>query len=165
VARTDLPLQPVSTENLVRDILESYPTLQAPAAIVDLQGILPEVMAIPAVLTQCISNILGNAVKFVEQGKIPEIKIWSELRDAGQRARVYFRDNGLGIDKESHKPIFEIFQRVSKNYEGTGIGLSIVKKGVERMGGAVGLESELGKGSTFWLELDTPNRPMRELLK
>jgi signal transduction histidine kinase len=54
-----------------------------------------------------------------------------------------------------------MFERVSNDYEGTGIGLSIVKKGIERMGGSVGLESELGKGSTFWLELNRPasNKP------
>ena len=67
--------------------------------------------------------------------------------------RLCVRDNGLGIEKESHEMIFGIFQRVSKNFEGTGIGLSIVKKGMERMGGAVGLTSEIGKGSTFWLDL------------
>ena len=53
--------------------------------------------------------------------------------------RIFFKDNGLGIEKDAHEKIFGIFQRVSKNYEGTGIGLSIVKKGVERMDGEVGL--------------------------
>jgi signal transduction histidine kinase len=67
--------------------------------------------------------------------------------------RILFRDNGLGIEKEAHERIFGIFQRVSKAYEGTGIGLSIVKKGIERMNGKVGLKSEPGDGSTFWLDL------------
>jgi signal transduction histidine kinase len=70
--------------------------------------------------------------------------------------RLFFKDNGLGIPPAAHQKIFGIFERVSNNYEGTGIGLSIVKKGIERMGGSVGLESEPGKGSTFWLELQRP---------
>ncbi|HEV2664241.1 MAG TPA: ATP-binding protein [Blastocatellia bacterium] len=57
------------------------------------------------------------------------------------------------MDKEAHGKIFGIFERLTNRYEGTGIGLAIVKKGIERMGGRVGVESELGKGSTFWLEL------------
>ena len=157
VARTDLPLQPIRTGELLRDILDSYPSFQPPAARIELEGEFPTVLAIPAVLTQCVSNLLGNGVKFVEAGVVPRIRVWAEPREGGQRARIYFQDNGLGIDKDAHESIFGIFQRVSKSYEGTGIGLSIVKKGVERMGGAVGLESEPGKGSKFWLELATAN--------
>ncbi|MBA4150245.1 MAG: PAS domain S-box protein [Verrucomicrobia bacterium] len=153
VAGADLPLQSVDLKVLLDDTLEMYPTFQEPAARVELRGEFPRVMAIPAVLSQCISNLIGNAVKFVPSGAVPHIRIWAEDRDDGARARIFFQDNGLGIEKDAHGAIFGIFQRVSQNYEGTGIGLSIVKKGVERMGGAVGLESELGKGSTFWLDI------------
>jgi signal transduction histidine kinase len=69
--------------------------------------------------------------------------------------KLYFQDNGIGISNEHHARIFGMFQKLSGSYEGTGIGLAIVKKAVERMGGAVGLVSETGKGSTFWLELQT----------
>ncbi len=64
-------------------------------------------------------------------------------------------DRGIGISREAHALIFEIFQRLhsSAQFEGTGIGLAIVRKAVERMGGHVGVESELGQGSRFWLEL------------
>jgi PAS domain S-box-containing protein len=155
VARTDLPLQPVDVSKLLRDIIETYPLFQRPSAEIDLVGPLPAPCGIPAVLTQCISNLLGNAIKFVEPGVTPKIRIWAELRDGGMRVRTFFKDNGLGIEKDMHESIFGIFQRVNKSYEGTGIGLSIVKKGMERMGGSVGLESELGEGSTFWLELAT----------
>ncbi|HTI69722.1 MAG TPA: PAS domain S-box protein [Candidatus Limnocylindria bacterium] len=154
VARTDLPLQPVALGTLLGDIVETYPAFQAPNARVELLGEFPIVKAIPAVLTQCVSNLLGNAVKFVEKGVVPEIKVWAEEGRAGQRVRLCFKDNGLGIEKEMHESIFGIFQRVSKNYEGSGIGLSIVKKGAERMEGSVGLDSQPGKGSTFWIELN-----------
>ena len=152
VARTELPLQSVALGDLLRDIIETYPAFQSPAARIELSGPFPEVLAIPAVLTQCVSNLLGNAVKFVAPGVVAEVRVWVE--DLSESTvRLCVRDNGLGIEKESHEMIFGIFQRVSKNFEGTGIGLSIVKKGMERMGGAVGLTSEIGKGSTFWLDL------------
>ena len=63
------------------------------------------------------------------------------------------QDNGIGIAPDQFEKIFAIFQRVNKGYEGTGIGLAIVKKAIERMGGRVGLVSEPGAGSTFWIEL------------
>jgi PAS domain S-box-containing protein len=153
VSRTDLPLQPVHVGDLLQGVIETYPTFQPPAAIVNMKGNFPWVLGIPAVLTQCISNLLGNAVKFVAIGVTPEIEVWVEERADGKMARLFFRDNGLGIEKDAHETIFGIFQRVSKNFDGTGIGLSIVKKGMERMGGNVGLESTVGKGSTFWLDL------------
>jgi signal transduction histidine kinase len=81
------------------------------------------------------------------------VRIWAE--SDGRMVRLFFRDNGIGIEKESHDKIFEIFQRLSPKYEGTGIGLAIVKKAVERLGGRVGLESAPGQGSTFYLELQT----------
>src|SRR6185437_9535202 len=93
-----------------------------------------------------------NAVKFVAPGVTPSVRIWAETE--GRLVRIFFRDNGIGIDKESHDRIFEIFQRLSPKYEGTGIGLAIVKKGIERVGGRVGLKSAPGEGSTFYLELD-----------
>jgi signal transduction histidine kinase len=153
VARTELPLQSVELGPLLRDIVDTYPMFQSPSAKIDIEGEFPTVYAIPAVLTQCISNLLGNAVKFMEPGVVPHIRIWLEDPGPEQRYKLHIKDNGLGIEKEEHEKIWGIFQRVSKSYEGTGIGLSIVKKGAERMGGAVGLESAPGKGSTFWLEL------------
>jgi signal transduction histidine kinase len=69
--------------------------------------------------------------------------------------RIEFEDNGIGIAEKHQKQIFKIFGRVysEKKYEGTGIGLAIVKKAAERMGGALGLESEFGKGSKFFVLL------------
>ena len=81
----------------------------------------------------------------------PQVDISAETGDGF--VRLHFRDNGIGIAPENLTSVFEIFKRASHNHEGTGIGLSIVKKAVERMGGTVELESELGRGSVFSLKL------------
>ena len=68
-------------------------------------------------------------------------------------ARFWIADQGIGIATQYLAKIFEMFQRLETSFEGTGIGLTIVRKAVERMGGQAGVESEPGKGSRFWLEL------------
>jgi two-component system CheB/CheR fusion protein len=151
VIQSELTLAPVDTDKLLRGILESYPAFQPPGTEIIVEGRIPPVMGSEAALAQCISNLLANAIKFVAPGTVPKVRIWVEMR--GDRVRLFFQDVGIGIEKESQEKIFGIFQRLSRGYEGTGIGLAIVKKAVERMGGSVGLDSQPGKGSTFWLDL------------
>jgi signal transduction histidine kinase len=153
VVRSDTRLEPVHLHALLTGIVESYPAFHRPQAEITVDGELPDVLGNEAALTQCISNLLGNAVKFVAPGVIPKIRIWAEQRPATSSVRVFFHDNGIGIPETARNLVFGIFQRVSHDYEGTGIGLSIVKKAMHRMDGDVGYTSELGKGSTFWLEL------------
>ena len=100
-----------------------------------------------------LSNLLYNAVKFVKPGHAAEVRLWAEPR--GGMVHLHIQDKGVGIPREMHEKIFHMFQRVSNAYEGTGIGLALVHKVVEKMGGTVGVESEPGKGSEFWLELKT----------
>jgi signal transduction histidine kinase len=104
-------------------------------------------------LTQCISNLLSNAVKFVPSGTQPHVRIWAEPADG--YVRLCFQDNGIGIAEQNHHRIFRMFERINPDneYRGTGIGLTIVRKAAERMGGRAGFESELGKGSKFWIEI------------
>ena len=120
-----------------------------------IEGKLPSVLGNTAGLTQCLSNLLGNAVKFVAPGVHPEVRVRAERLPGGQIpcVRLSVQDNGIGIPAEAHQKVFEIFLRLSTKYDGTGIGLAIVKKAVERMGGKVGLQSAPGSGSTFWLDL------------
>ena len=73
--------------------------------------------------------------------------------------RLWFADNGIGIPKEAQERIFKMFQRLDKSYDGTGVGLTVVRKAVEKMGGRVGLESEPGRGSRFWIELKAAGEP------
>jgi len=157
IARPELQTEPVDLDELARAIIDSYPDLQWPRATVAIEGKLPCVLGNPAALTQCLSNLLANAVKFVAPGTLPCIRIWADVLGP-ETVRVRIQDNGIGIPSEAHEKIFTIFYRFSKKYEGTGIGLAIVKKAAEPMGGAVGLSSAPGKGSTFWLDLKTEKR-------
>lgn len=151
IVRAEFPLDVVDVEKLLADIIESYPAFHDAGSRIELRGPFPPVLANEAALTQCLSNLLGNAIKFVPSGVKPHVVVSAESYQ--ERVRISVRDNGIGIAADQHGKIFELFQRVSNHYEGTGIGLAIVKKAAERMGGQVGLESEPGRGSTFWLEL------------
>jgi hypothetical protein len=124
--REDLPLTPTDPEALLRGMIETYPTFQPPNASVRIEGQFPLVQANEAGLTQCVSNLLGNAVKFVAPGVIPEVRVWAE--SGGGRVRLLFQDNGIGMSKDAHRVLFRIFQRLGTDYEGTGVGLAIVKK-------------------------------------
>ncbi len=154
-----MELRLVDAGALLRGMVRSYLHYQAPGAKISIAEKMPPVLANEAGLTQCFSNLLNNAIKFVQPGKIPEIRIWAEEREqkseiGGLQAivRLWVADKGIGIDHEYLEKIFGMFQRLNVNLEGTGIGLALVKKAAERMGGKVGVESEAGKGSRFWLE-------------
>jgi len=107
-------------------------------------------------VVQIVQNMLGNAVKFVAPGVTPQVMVKAE-RAAG-RVRVWVQDNGIGIEPAYLVRIFEPFRRLhtQQTYRGTGIGLAIVKRGVERLGGRCGVMSSPGAGSRFWIELPTP---------
>jgi len=82
----------------------------------------------------------------------PVVRVRAE--EQGEFVRVFVEDNGIGIKPEHHEQIFRLFTRLDgERYPGTGIGLAIVQKGIERMGGRVGLESTPGQGSRFWFDL------------
>jgi signal transduction histidine kinase len=130
--------------------VDTYPILAHDAANIILIGTFPIVLGNEAMLTQVFSNLMGNAVKFFSPGKIPHLKVWFKLESP--KVRIFFEDSGIGIPADQHEKIFEIFQQVEKGQDGTGIGLAIVKKAVERMGGKVSVQSEMGKGSTFIVE-------------
>jgi PAS domain S-box-containing protein len=114
---------------------------------------LPDVLGEESILVQAITQLIDNAAKFVRPGERPRIRLYTETQ-AG-RVRLIVEDQGIGLAPGDADRIFGIFQRLHhlEEYPGTGIGLAIVQKSIERLGGRVGVESDLGKGSRFWIEL------------
>ena len=157
VARTELKLEQVELDGFVRGIVESHPALHGKQAEITVQGALPAVQASPAALTQCFTNLIGNALKFVEKGTRPAVRISAEVIDG--RAYVSVSDNGIGIPQKAQEAIFNVFYRHEAGYEGTGIGLAIVRKAIERLGGRVTVISEPGRGSTFTFDLSLAETP------
>ncbi len=148
---------PIDLDRLVQDILTQYPTFQKSSLHIDVQRPLKTVLGHESGLTQVISNLLTNAVKFVADDHDPKIKIWTEAREF--TVRLWIEDNGIGIDPIHHSRIFRMFEQVDgKKYEGTGMGLAIAKKAVETMQGSIGLESSLGQGTKMWIELLKPRK-------
>lgn len=154
IAREDMTPTRVELQALLKDVLAMNNLPSPGMAEVVVRDNLAPVMADPTLLTQCLSNILSNALKFVSPGTIPLVEIWTERQ--GDRVRLSVKDNGIGIDPAHHQKVFGMFERVGnvKDHEGTGIGLAIVARAVQRMGGQVGLESKLGAGSRFWIDLN-----------
>ena len=110
---------------------------------------LPTIMADDVQMVQLFQNLIGNGIKFQSEGVQPHVHV--SVEDKGEEWLFSFKDNGIGIDPEYKERIFVIFQRLhsKQTYKGTGIGLSVCKKIVERHGGTIWVESELGKGATF----------------
>lgn len=144
------PLQP---EEILDAILHERPDLQPPRAVIAVERPLLPVMGHDASLSQCLANLIDNAVKFVAPGVQPVVHIFTERQASSVRVSV--RDNGIGIAPEHRERLFGLFQRLpaSNSYRGTGIGLAIVRKAAARMHGRVGVDSAPGLGSTFWIEL------------
>jgi len=113
---------------------------------------LPAVRGDPVQLVSLFQNLIGNALKF-RGATPPRIQVGAHLNSANWRFSV--RDNGIGIDPRHFERIFRVFQRLHtrREYPGTGIGLAICKKIVERHGGRIWLESQPGEGATFYFSL------------
>jgi signal transduction histidine kinase len=159
LSKVDVQISRVELDPLIHEIVRDSRGLAQAKASVRVKTPLHPVRGHEACLTQCLSNLLENSAKFVAPGKDPVIVVRTEMNDS--RVRIWVEDNGIGIDPAHHHRIFQMFGRVhhSSAYEGTGMGLTIVKKAVERMGGALGVESVLGEGSRFWIDLpaDSPS--------
>lgn len=152
-------LEPVLLDEVVESALVSLAReVAAAGATIEIQHGLPTVIGYRAGLEQLMQNLLSNALKFSSRTK-PEICVGCKPDSACWR--IFVRDNGIGIDGKYLGAIFDVFRRLhtDSEYPGTGIGLSIVKKVAELHGGAVSVESAVGQGSTFWVQL--PKNPAR----
>jgi len=157
ISRHELLMRPLDPGRLVRDLVQHYPTMQPPHAEIDIASLAPVLGHEPS-LTQALSNLLTNAVKFVAPGVTPKIQIWTETH--ANRVRLWIQDNGIGIPPDHQNRLFKIFERAHAglSYDGTGVGLAIVRKAAVRMGGDAGVESDGANGSRFWIDL-RPARP------
>ncbi|MHC1764611.1 MAG: ATP-binding protein [Verrucomicrobiia bacterium] len=160
-ARTELQLTPVDVKALLQTIVSTHPNLHAESAEIVIEDTFPQVLGNKTALTQCFANLLSNAVKFVKPGVKPRVRIWSEPQGDSE-VRLWVGDNGIGIAEKDRAKLFGMFQRLTADYEGTGIGLALVRKNVERMGGSAGVESEPGEGSRFWIQLRQAKSPALE---
>lgn len=164
MARDEITSRSVSLDAVVDSATRHLvPTSSAGAEeVVEVERPLGAVMAHPAALQQIVDNLLSNAAKFVAPGSRPHVRIRTE--PAGPNVRLWVEDNGIGIAPAHQRRIFEPFERLHgvETYPGTGIGLAIVRRAVERMGGSCGVESEAGRGSRFWIELKAVGEEMSE---
>lgn len=154
LSRTDLELKNVELAAVLADVRHQLESdLRERQAELAVHDDLPAVRGHRATLVQMLGNLVSNAVKFVAPGATPRVRLWAEKR--GEFVRLWIEDNGIGIAKEHQGRIFRVFERLHgvETYPGTGIGLAIVQKGAERLGGRVGVESTEGAGSKFWIEL------------
>jgi len=144
----------IDLQSVLERVLDQMaPEIEAREAQVTVVPPLPPVVGQAAILSQVLENLVSNALKFVGPGVRPRVRVWAE-RSEGKTC-LWVEDNGIGIAPEHHDRIFQVFERLHgvESYPGTGIGLAIVRRGIERMGGAVRLESSLGEGSRFCCEL------------
>jgi len=159
LSRADLELKRVDLGALVDATVQDHrAVIDAAGGRVTVERPFPDVTGNRAILGQIVANLLTNALKFVEEGKAPLVRIRAERQD--DRVRLCVEDNGIGVDPEYRERIFNVFERLhgQEHYSGTGIGLAIVRKGAERLGGTAGVEPGPEGGSRFWVELPAADR-------
>ena len=125
-------------------------------AIVETQTDYPIVHIDRIRLVECVQNLIDNAAKYASPQKKPHIKIGTSGNDPGGHPIFYVRDNGIGIEKQYHDRIFGLFNKLNTESEGTGIGLSLVKRIIEMHNGRIWVESEIDAGTTFYFTLPQP---------
>lgn len=171
LGREYIPIGLVALDAVVRQARELLASeLRATQAALHIDSPLADVLGNSELLLQVVTNLLSNAIKYRAPDAPPAIHIWTDRRDAtgkvvatgyaalpGEviRARLWIEDAGLGVAPEHLERIFLPFERLhgEESYPGSGIGLAIVRRSMERLHGHAGVESTLGAGSRFWIEL------------
>jgi signal transduction histidine kinase len=167
LSQQQIRLVPVNLGNVLQDVVSRLETqIQESQAELELPRPLPFVLGHEATLSQVLFNLLTNALKFRKPGERAVVRVWAEdysddasappsPREAhGGWVRVWVEDRGIGIAPEHQRQIFKLFTRLNgEKYPGTGVGLAIVHKGLQRMGGTVGINSTAGEGVRIWFAL------------
>ena len=151
VGRTEIRLKQVDMNRLVNNVLRDYSEVIKEKDVEVKVADLPEVLCDQNMIQQVFSNLISNGIKYSKESEKPVVKIGFD----DNLQAFYVKDNGIGFEMQYHDKIFQVFQRLQlpEDYEGTGIGLAIVKRMVERHRGKIWAESELDQGSTFYVEL------------
>jgi signal transduction histidine kinase len=155
VSTTEVAVEPIDLRGVAEEVLaSSEPGIRESGGRVEVAVGGEQVRGNRFLLIRALTNLLENALKFVRPGVAPLVRIRTERGMPG-RLRLWIEDNGIGIDPAYQSKLFKVFERLDPAgpHKGTGIGLAIVRKAVERMGGTVGVESSPGKGSRFFLDL------------
>jgi len=153
LGHSEVNLAKINLEEVVQRALSQLAyQIKNKRAEVIVTGPLPSIRCDASLLNQILINLLDNALKFVAPGVAPRIQVRAEERAA--TVRLIVEDNGIGVEPQYHERIFRAFERLhtADAYEGTGIGLAIVKEGMQRLNGSAGIESQPGQGSRFWVE-------------
>jgi PAS domain S-box-containing protein len=161
VATQGKPFVRVDLSRVTKEVLSDFEDqIEHSSARMDI-GRLPSVTGDPLQLRQLLENLIGNAIKYRQPGKPPEIRIYAEQLPP-DKVQICIQDRGIGFPQEDADRVFEPFQRlVGRNqYEGSGIGLAICRRIVERHGGEIAAISEPGNGTTFFVTL--PNPPLEK---
>jgi two-component system, LuxR family, sensor kinase FixL len=152
VGRLANPSAKVPLGELAREAVElTQGQLMAGQVEVRIEANLPAVLVDRVRMIEVFQNLIVNAIKFMRDQEKPLIEIGMATRNG--RNAYFVRDNGMGIAPEYHQKIFGLFEKLDPASEGTGIGLALVKRIVEVHGGEIWVESELGKGATFFFTL------------
>jgi PAS domain S-box-containing protein len=153
------PFIPVDLTELIREVLEDLDVRVSQSGGTVEVGSLPEVQGDRSQMRQLFQNLIGNALKYRGRNK-PVVRVYGENGSGVTPARIYVEDNGIGFEEKYLDRIFQPFQRLHgrSEYEGTGMGLAICRKIVERHGGSITARSRPGEGSTFIVELSTNAR-------
>jgi PAS domain S-box-containing protein len=158
VAARNSTMEPVPLEGIFKQVLQLHDgEIQSKKAKIEMPSTLPTVLGDRTLLLQVFSNLIGNSLKFVADGKPPSVII--EAHKTGEGAEVLVKDKGIGISEQDLPRIYNIFERLDTGgvIPGTGVGLAIVKRAVEKLGGQIAVDSVLHEGTTFRIYLPIPN--------
>lgn len=152
IGRKSGPLAPTALDEVARISLQTCgPAIEEAGGTAEIVGVLPVVMGDASELQRLLDNMIGNAVKYRAPDRPLQIEIGGAT--AADRVTFWVADNGVGVDPKDYERIFQMFQRLSAGGDGDGIGLAICKKIIERHGGAIRVESALGEGCRFIIDL------------
>jgi signal transduction histidine kinase/predicted transcriptional regulator len=147
------PAERVDLNAVIEDLknVELAVQLEETGGVINVPEPLPTLHADPSQIHQLLQNLIGNGLKYYRKGVAPVITVRGRVGE-GNMVRIEVQDNGIGIEEQHYANIFEMFKRLHsrEDYGGTGIGLAVCKKIVERHGGEIGVESNPGEGSVFW---------------